>query len=57
MKISGTLFAPNVQTLSSISKGALRTFRIETKSRVQYLTYVYICHGLLYNRHHTSRIC
>ena len=57
MKICGTFFAPSMQTISSIFKGALTTFRIETKSHVQYLTYVYICHGLLYNRRHTSRIC
>ena len=55
METCGKHLAPNMQTISSIFKGALTTFRIETR-HVQYLTYVYICHGLLYNRSHTSRI-
>ena len=55
METCGKHLAPNMQTISSIFKGALTTFGMKQR-HVQYLTYVYICHGLPYNRPHTSRI-
>ena len=55
METCGKHLAPSMQTISNIFKGALTTFRIETKT-CAILDLRLHCHGLLYNRPHTSRI-